>query len=175
MALDQALLAKLAAKEEIRELALLYSRAIDRKDFALLRTLYASDGFDAHGDYFQGPAEAYVAWLENALPMIRYTGHHVCNHLITVDGDVGQGEVYAVAWHVMADPKGGFIEDIQLVRYLDQYRKEDGRWRFARRDVAFDVHTARPVADIDETAPLVMEDLSYRTLTSRLFARGERG
>lgn len=46
MSSDQDALAKLLAKDEIRELALLYSRGVDRKDPALLRTLYTKDGMD---------------------------------------------------------------------------------------------------------------------------------
>jgi hypothetical protein len=108
------------------------------------------------------------------LPNLRYSGHHVCNHLISVAGDEGEGEVYAIAWHIAPDGAGGFVEDIQLVRYLDHYRREDDRWRFARRDVAFDVRTVRPVADVDEVAPAVTNELSYAVLASRLFGRGAR-
>jgi len=168
------ILAMLSAKDEIRELALLYARGVDRKDFALLRTLYTSDGIDHHGVFFRGSASDYVRFLEKSLPNIRYTGHHICNHLISVSGDEGEGEVYAVAWHVTPGAGRALVEDIQLVRYLDRYRREDGRWRFARRDVAFDVHVQRPVNDPDEAAPLRGEDLSYAVLASRLFARGAR-
>jgi hypothetical protein len=164
----------LIAKDEIRELVLLYSRGVDRKDIALLRTLYASDGTDHHGDYFNGPAGAYVDWLATTLPHLRYSGHHVCNHLISVDGDKGEGEVYAVAWHCTPDGKGGYVEDIQLVRYLDRYRKEDGRWRFAAREVAFDLMVKRPIEDVDAAAPRHPEEPSYGFLASRLFARGPR-
>jgi hypothetical protein len=170
-----ALLATLAAKDEIRELALLYARGVDRQDFALLETLYTRDGVDHHGDYFHGSAADYMRFLKESLPHVRYTGHHICNHLISVAGEEGEGEVYAVAWHVTPGAGGALVEDIQLVRYLDRYRKEDGRWRFAHRDVAFDVHVQRPLDDPDEAAPVRGEDLSYSALTSRLFARGPRG
>lgn len=167
-------LATLVAKDEIRELALLYSRGVDRKDPALLRTLYTQDGMDFHGDKFRGTAEDYVQFLEASMPHLHYSGHHICNHLISVDGEQGHGEVYALAYHVYQDRAGGWVEDLQTCRYLDQYRKEDGRWRFAQRDVIFDNVSIRPVAEPTTGFIGAGEDESYRRLTSRLFAAGPR-
>lgn len=174
MSIGENTLATLIAKEQIRELVLLYSRGVDRQDAALLRTLYTEDATDTHGDTFDGPAEDYVQFLEKAFPYMHYSGHHVCNHLISVDGDEGEGEVYAIAYHLIPDGQGGWLEDFMCVRYIDRYRRErDGRWRFAKRVVTYDLRSQRPVAapkDI-EGRP---EDPSYGELKSRLFARGER-
>ncbi len=171
MSIDQDTLATLVAKEEIRQLALLYCRGVDRKDGALLRTLYTHDATDTHGDTFDGSAEDYVRFLEGAFPYMRYSGHHVCNHLISVDGDRGEGEVYAIAYHIIPDGSGGWLEDFGCVRYLDRYRRDDGRWRFAQRVVTYDLRSQRPFADPPEPP---QEDPSYTVLASRLFARGER-
>lgn len=170
---DRNALAALLAKEEIRELVLLYSRGVDRKDPALLRDLYTKDATDTHGDSFDGTAEDYVQFLERAFPHMRYSGHHVCNHLISVDGDEGEGEVYAIAYHVIPDGKGAWTEDFGCVRYIDRYRKEDGRWRFARRVVSYDLRTQRPFPAAGKTAP-PGDDPGFAVLTSRIFARGER-
>jgi hypothetical protein len=175
MAADQDALATLIAKDEIRELAMLYSRGVDRKDIDLLRTLYTEDGTDNHGSYFSGSASDYVDWLASGLPNIRYTGHHICNHLISVDGDEGNGEVYCIAFHILPDGKGGFVEDLMLVRYVDRYRKEGGRWRFASRVVSFDLGNQRPISIEDAAIPDPSRDPSVTELTQRLFARGGRG
>ena len=165
-------LATLVAKEEIRELALLYSRGVDRQDPALLRDLYTKDATDTHGDTFDGPADKYVDFLEQVFPHIRYSGHHVCNHLISVDGDEGEGEVYALAYHVLPDGNDGWLEDFMCVRYLDRYRREsDGRWRFASRLVTYDMRNRRPISPEDDTGE---KDPSYRDFNHPLFARGER-
>jgi hypothetical protein len=175
MSIDQKAFDTVVAKEEIRELVLLYSRGCDRKDFELVRTLYTHDATDSHDESFDGPADDYVDFLARSLPHAPYSGHHVCNHLISVDVDrgEGEGEVYAVAYHVIPDRQGGWLEDFMCVRYVDRYRKEEGRWRFAQRVVTYDFRTARPYTPHrDAGDPL--QDPSYTTLSSRLFARGPR-
>ena len=174
MSTDQSALSVLIAKEEIRELVLLYSRGVDRKDPALLRTLYTKDGTDNHGWYFSGNAKEYVDFLERGMAHMYYSGHHVCNHLISVNGDEGEGEVYAIAYHYLPDGKDGWIEDLMCVRYVDRYRKEDGRWRFATRVVEFDFRTTRPAPAPEKPAKPPTEDASATVLKSRLFARGGR-
>jgi len=172
--IDQKALATLIAKDEIRELALLYSRGVDRKDIDLLRTLYAKDATDHHGNHYSGDADGYLRFLEKAFPHMRYSGHHICNHLICVDGDQGEGEVYALAYHLIPDGKGGVLEDFAAVRYIDRYRRQNGRWLFAKRVVAFDLRSVRPVPTPEAASPPPAQDPSYTTLSSRLFARGSR-
>jgi hypothetical protein len=109
VAVDQNALAVLIAKDEIRELAQLYSRAVDRRDTALVRTLFTADGTQSLGAVFQGTADELVDMLEQTMPYVRYTGHHVCNHLISVNGDQGEGEVYALVYHLLPDGKGGAV------------------------------------------------------------------
>jgi len=175
MSIDPKALETLIAKDEIRDLVLLYSRGCDRKDFALVRTLYTRDGTDCHDETFTGSADEYVKFLERSLPHAPYSGHHVCNHLISVDvgrGE-GEGEVYAAAWHIIPDRQGGWTEDFMCVRYLDRYRREDGRWRFAKRVVTYDMRTARPHKP-HRAATDPLADPSYAALSARLFARGPR-
>ncbi|WP_439135997.1 nuclear transport factor 2 family protein [Pseudomaricurvus sp.] len=161
----------LIAKDAIRDLALLYSRGVDRKDPELLRDLYTKDATDTHGDTFDGTASDYVDFLEKAFPYMPYSGHHVCNHLISVDGDTAEGEVYALAYHILPDGQGGHIEDFMCVRYLDNYQKcDDGRWRFSKRVVTYDVRTQKPTdAKLwDQGEP------GYELFQQSLFKRGIR-
>ena len=171
---DQNAINTLLAKDAIRELAMLYSRGVDRKDAALLRTLYTKEATDTHGDTFDGPADKYVDFLEQAFPYIRYSGHHICNHLIAVSCDSGEGEIYAIAYHIIPDGKGGWMEDLMCVRYLDHYcRESDGRWRFAKRLVTYDMRERRPLNE-SELFVQPSGDASFEVLKSRLFARGPR-
>lgn len=177
MAIDEKALQTLIDKDAIRELVLLYSRAIDRKDVALLRDLYTEDATDSHGDSFDGPANAYCDFIEKSLPYMPYSGHHVCNHLISVDGDEANGEVYALAYHLIPDMagKGHQEEDFMAVRYIDNYRRcADGKWRFSRRVVTYDFKLRRPF-DGGGLLGLGDRDPSYDVCQQRLFQRGARG
>lgn len=173
----QEILAKMVLiieRESIRDLVLQYSRAIDRKDAELLADLYTEDATDKHGDDFDGSGQAFVKLIEQRYPNIRYSGHHVCNHLISVDGDRGEGEVYALAYHIVPDAQGDWHELVMAVRYIDNYRKEaDGRWRFSKRVVTYDMYAGRPYVDPGE-GPDILADPSYRELSSEIFARGVR-
>ena len=178
MIIDQTALDVLLAKDEIRELAMLYSRGVDRKDGPLLRTLYTRDGVDLHDETYRGSAEGFVDFLERSFPYMRYSGHHICNHLISVQGEEAEGEVYAACWHIIPDGQGGWLEDFGAVRYVDRYRKEEGRWRFAQRAVTYDMRTVQPFTSQSSKfggdAPEMLDDPSYTTLKHRLFARGPR-
>ena len=59
--------------------------------------------------------------------------------LIAITGaDTAEGEVYVTAYHRLHDGKGGFNDLLEGLRYLDQYRKTDGRWQFVRRTLVND-------------------------------------
>ena len=183
---DPQALQRLIDKDAIRDLVLLYSRAIDRQDVELLRDLYTEDATDSHGNSFDGPADAYCDFIKQSLPYMPYSGHHVCNHLIAVDGDEASGEVYALAYHLLPEMPAkeggegedgdgtGRQEDFMAVRYIDNYRRcADGRWRFAKRVVTYDFQVRRPF----EGGGLLGQgaaDPSYAECRQPLFARGER-
>jgi ketosteroid isomerase-like protein len=168
-------------KDAIRDLVLLYSRGVDRQDFALLRSLYTQDAVeDNHSGLFTGSAEAYVDWLETSLPRVATTTHAVQNHLIVVEDEThAQGEVYVLAYHRLPAEGGGWFDQIHGSRYLDHYEKQDGRWLFARRSVAIDWKRRGPSSwDSDHPdvpgMPLGTHDAadpSYHVLGNVHFAR----
>jgi SnoaL-like domain len=183
MAGDQlAELQALLDKQQISELVYTYSRAVDRKDFALLRTLYTEDGFDDHGGLYRGPAAGYVDWLEQAMGNCDITTHSVNNHLIALAGpNRAQGEVYVTAYHRLGDGSGGYGELIEGLRYLDDYEKRNGVWQFARRTLIND-WAQMGVANWDIEHPALQgtpvgrgdaDDPSYRHLSHPLFGRRE--
>ncbi len=176
MAIDETALQRLIDKDAIRDLVLCYSRAIDRKDVDLLRDLYTEDATDIHGTSFDGPADKYCDFIAASLPYMNYSGHHVCNHMVSVEGDTGNGEVYALALHYIPDQAnpGQMIEDFMAVRYIDNYRRcGDAKWRFSKRLITYDLHIVRPF-DGDGLLGSSPVDPSYEELQQRFFQRGAR-
>lgn len=172
--IDENAMQVLLDKDAIRDLVLLYSRAIDRQDIELLRDLYTDDATDTHGDSFDGSAEDYCEFIAGAFPHMPYSGHHVCNHLIAVDGDEAGGEVYALAWHLVPGRDGRREEDFMAVRYIDNYRRcPDGKWRFSKRLVTYDFKLRRPFDGGGLLGQGAM-DPSYAINANALFARGRR-
>jgi hypothetical protein len=173
MSVDEQAFARLQAKSDIRELAELYARGSDRKDMALLRTLYTESARHVHGDYFDGAAKDFLdGWEKGMQNRTGAAAHYICNHLISVDGEEGEGEVLGLAWHLIGENNGVLIEDFVGVRYFDSYRKEGGLWRFAQRSATIDFRLERTVDGADRTIGEPAGDASYKALTSRLFARG---
>ncbi len=176
-------LTALVEKQSIRELVHAYSRAVDRRDFVLLQSLYTADGIDDHAGLYSGPAPGFVAWLEQALEGVDATTHHVHNVTTALDGDRAEGEVYLTAYNRLKSPDGNFEELVQGLRYLDHYRRDAQGWRFARRSVVCD-WARHGLASWDLEHPLLAgkrfgrsgeDDASYQLLASPLFARGPRG
>ncbi len=174
MTINEAALQTVIDKDAIRDLVLLYSRAIDRQDIELLKDLYTEDATDTHGDSFDGSAEDYCKFIAAAFPHMPYAGHHVCNHLIAVDGDEASGEAYALAYHLVPNRDGSQEEDFMAVRYIDNYRRcSDGKWRFSKRVVTYDFQLRRPFTGGGLFGQREA-DPSYRVCTQPLFQRGAR-
>jgi hypothetical protein len=141
---------ELLAKQAIAELVLTYCRAIDRRDFELLGSLYAADSTDDHGALFSGSGAGYVAWVPSILEHMLVTSHQVGNHLIAVDGDYAEGEVYIQAYHLTRDSGGQLVKIIGGGRYLDRYVCEQGRWLFAHRKIVADYDLRLPAGPQDD-------------------------
>lgn len=133
---------ELADRMALRHLVDAYGHGIDRRDYALLRTLYHPDGIDDHSPYFCGPASDYIDWLPGMMANWKATMHTALSVLHVLDGDRAEGEITARAWHVTLDGKRQFVA---WGRYCDQYEKRDGVWRFAKRSFILDFAEDLPV------------------------------
>lgn len=126
---------ELADRMALRHLADAYGHAIDRRDYALLRTLYHPDAVDDHAPYYTGSASGFIDWLPGMMANWQATMHTVMSALYAIDGDRAEGELATRAWHLTLD---GTRQFIAWGRYTDHYEKRDGIWRFARRSLILD-------------------------------------
>ena len=132
----------LADQAALRRTAELYAQGADRKDKALWQQVLAGDcviqgpGFTIEG------RNANLGSIDALGQMFRATVHRVHNLVATIDGDEATGETYCTADHLLPDA------DMILawtIRYQDQWRREDGIWRFTRRTLVVEWEETRPV------------------------------
>jgi hypothetical protein len=124
-------------KDAIRDLVTAYCRAADRKDQALMRSLYHPDATENHGAFFTGLAAAFIDRLPEIQAPIDILHHNITTHNIWLDGDQATGEAYVLAMHRIQRPAGPF--DVLIGgRYLDRYTRVAGQWKFAHRAILAD-------------------------------------
>ncbi len=141
---DQTLMARLsevAAKQEIHDVIMRFSRGIDRCDEALLRSCFHADSFDDHG-HFKGNGWDFAAYIVKSISeRAHHTTHAVTNVLIELDrrdSDIARAESYILAQLRRTDEKGGEWLDYFSGRYLDRFERRNGIWRIASRIVVHD-------------------------------------
>jgi hypothetical protein len=172
-----AALAALLDKEVLCELAMRYCRAIDRRDPALLATVYHGDAHDEHGTVFDGPASEFVARLEETMAVFELTQHQISSSSYRLDGDRAEGELYFTAYHRTVPPDAKHVT--VRGRYLDRYERRGGEWRIAYRRLVWDsCETVDVLASDTEMLRALGEggatdgnDYSYRALS--LLPRGD--
>lgn len=118
------------------------ARVDDRQPVAELFTedgvLVAPDPPDVLDPVREHQGRPAIAAATSALPP---TFHAVVGEVYSVDGDRATGRVACVAHHVV-DPRTDLVWHL---RYADTYRREDGAWRFARRELSIDLIESRPL------------------------------
>ena len=131
-------------KAELRELVDTYARAIDRRDMSLLRSCYCADAIDNHGAMFSGTVDEYISWQPKIMAGFENSAHYILNAIFQIEGDEAEGEVYFIGAHRIIDPEP--MHEFLGGRYMDHYRRDDdGRWKFAQRDLAWDWYERRPL------------------------------
>ncbi|MBN1240157.1 MAG: nuclear transport factor 2 family protein [Gammaproteobacteria bacterium] len=144
-------LQRLEDREEIRNLLLEYGRALDQRDFAAFADLFA----ETEGEWVGGLGTAkgrdairelmettIGSGLGNAPPS---SFHLFTNERIDVDGDRAEGVTKWV--FVMQGASGDSAPEwVYLGHYDDTFIRENGRWRFLRREAFTDL----PVQEASE-------------------------
>ena len=173
-------LRNLLVKERLHELEIAYCRAVDRRDEALLRSIFFEDAVEEHGQMYRGPASDFVRWvIEDFLPQYESTAHYVLNEWYQVRGERAEGETYRISHH-RHRRDGEPTETIAACRTFNRYECRGGTWRISYRGVARDWITQRPIDQTLYQGKFGMEmsrpgtgDMSYRELS--MFPRGPLG
>lgn len=128
----------------IRELVDAYAHCADRRDAAGQMSLFTVDTeFQVFMDG-RSPDPSYVLHGREALAPIfadlnqyRATTHFNGQSTVRLNGDRATGESYCIAHHLtVTNDKSSLM--IASIRYLDEFAKVDGTWRFAKRKLTVD-------------------------------------
>jgi uncharacterized protein (TIGR02246 family) len=136
----------LEAREAIRALWAEYGRTLDARDFVAFSKLWARDAeFVGGGPPVKGPA-AIGAFLEKAIgtnyPDSKGKNFHLYfNESIDVRGD--RATAISKGGYVMATPDNTKADFLLLAEYRDELVKEDGQWKFRRRQIIGEIPVPR--------------------------------
>ncbi|WP_154647567.1 nuclear transport factor 2 family protein [Luminiphilus syltensis] len=141
------------AKQQIIEVTALYTRAIDRMDETLLRSVFHPGS--QHNHFYQGPSSEpdrpaqgddpgdFVRFAQDVLSTYSRTHHQLGNHLVEFESDTrARCECYFTAFHRMrpiGDPlaaDNAFETEMDFFvagRYLDRFELRDGQWKIVER------------------------------------------
>lgn len=125
----------------LRELANRYAAAVDACDTALFQSV-----FTRHGRlrvYHPGADDPFSEMVgHHALARVPDTmrGRDLCtmhamsNHRVSINGDRASGTVLCTARHLEASGKTALNV---MIRYIDEYVRDDGEWKIVDRQIRF--------------------------------------
>lgn len=153
-----AALQRLLAKDEIEGRILSYARAVDRRDWALMRETFHPDA-DIHHAEYKGGVDGLVQVITGRQANVTVTLHLLTNCLVEFAGlataapDRALVETFLLA-HQWLDQAGARARGIEVAaegleieswgRYIDIFTCRDSAWRVQRRVTVFESQSLRP-------------------------------
>ena len=128
-------------REAIRALILAYGQAHDHRDYRTFSNLFASNGEWVGGlGSAKGP-QAIFELMDRTIghdpkPDGSGTYHVMTNDQIKIDGDRASAET---KWIYITPGETNVPTLVFLGRYLDQFVRENGEWKFLRREAPADI------------------------------------
>ena len=152
-------LRRLEDREAIRELVGRYGYVIDNRDLEGVAELFCEDAIlESRDGVMQARGRAAIIELyKGRYAALGPTFHYTHDHAITLhetDPDVATG---IIASHAEVTRNGEAM--LAAIRYFDDYRREDGRWRFAKRSLAFFYYT--PAGQYVDTMTSTLRQRAY--------------
>lgn len=139
--------ARLEARAEIGELVTRYAIACDEHDMAHLESLFTTDAvFDTPNGMMRAEGRDAIMEMFVKVLAIRGPGYHwTHDHIIRFDRGSEAAASGLVLSHAETTPNG--THSLAAMKYDDEYRVEDGAWRFALRSLSFLYYV--PAAEYD--------------------------
>jgi hypothetical protein len=112
-------------------------------------------GYD-HGAFSTGTADEFLDELAAARPFIRSMHHNVTTANFAVNGSAAEGEIYTIATHTFAAGD----RDVDVIvggRYLDNYEKRSGTWKFIERKIVTDWAHVNDPSSVDLSHPMTRD------------------
>ena len=131
-------------REAIRALILAYGEAHDHRDYRTFADLFASNGEWVGGlGSAKGP-EAIFELMDRTIghdpkPNGSGTYHVMTNEQIEIDGDRASA---TTKWLYVTPGESNTPTLVFLGRYLDEFVRENGEWKFLRREAPADIPAA---------------------------------
>jgi hypothetical protein len=149
------------AKQDIHDLIMAQARATDRRDAALLASLWHEGAMVDVGGFFTGPAAEYCGFVLQATAELKRMYHSVANEWSRVEGDQAVAESYVIAFTTAAETSSD-VDELTGGRYLDRFECRDGVWKFTHRSYVMDWTMRRPSTDQSD-----QPDSMYASLRTR--------
>ena len=143
---EAARLREMLDKQACTEVIYRFARGLDRRDEALLSSLFHPDGTDDHG-YFKGTGSEFVAWVLPLLAGMERTQHFIGNVLVEITGDEARSECSFIASHDLTAADGTLQRMTAAGRYLDTFRRHGGLWKLLHRRAVYDWNAVEPRTD----------------------------
>ena len=141
-------LQELYDKAALRAAAEEYAKGADQRDKEIWSAILSSDcvlegtGFRSEG------LEQCLMSIDQLTQMFIATRHNVSNQTAVIDGDSASGETYCIADHVIE--RDGHSEILSWhIRYQDEWRREEGVWKFTKRALIVDWEETRAIHQPD--------------------------
>jgi uncharacterized protein (TIGR02246 family) len=115
----------------IEQLMIHYIDRIDANDPVGAAACFTEDGLGVYWGDYHG-REAIAERLAGILDAFTATSHHLTNVAPVITGDTATSQAYVYAFHRRVETNA-YLHI--WGRWVDELRKVDGRWLFARREV----------------------------------------
>lgn len=160
-------------KQACTEVIYRFARGLDRRDEALLRSLFHPDSTDDHG-YFRGSGAEFVDWVLPLLAGMERTQHFIGNVLVEVSAEEAKSESSFIASHDLTSADGTPQRMTAAGRYLDRFRQHEGEWKLLHRKAVYDWNAVEPRTDAWDRSPDSSRDFGKPNAQDSVYAHFNR-